>query len=602
VSFSIPTYGPGSPFFTGSFSDPRNVPYAINLDGRDYPIDLSEYRHNGVDRFRTGVITSGEPNDQLFDTQGAWWRYRFSWHQGSDQAVGDLDQEALPARFEASRGVDVWTKYQACLLPSTEEVLSVAATTVKMVTTDQFVYVSDGTAVKRSSDLTTWNSVTGLSGTVNDMCTDGISVYIATTVNMYTVGSASLAASTTTSATPQAFDNCNFVSNRLLAGTANVIAEVTTTTIDDIYTHFQAAFRWTVIFNVGSRIYVGGYAGNRSELYSLSSDDTGVLIRSAEATSFYSGEQLLDAISYGGSVILATSGGVRFAQLGGDGTLTYGPLLDDMGQSQCVAAEGRFVWFGWENFPGDGCGVGRLALDTFVDTLQPAYTSDVFTEAVTDNIEALARFNGKTLFAVSGNGVYATTDAGYVTSGYIDSGAMTFGTVEDKSLSEFRARFTELAASETVSVALTDEDDEAVASRTISTLNARQLTLDLQTEEVERVKVRMTLTGPGTSTPCLRQWRMRAYPVAPVTLEWLVPLIIQSQVVVNDSEGQVLSFDPWEEVAHIRQLHEDSQVVLYKEGDYSFRVRIDNFQLGAVEWRDGSDWMEVRCTVRLLTA
>lgn len=91
-------------------------------------------------------------------------------------------------------------------------------------------------------------------------------------------------------------------------------------------------------------------------------------------------------------------------------------------------------------------------------------------------------------------------------------------------------------------------------------------------------------------------------PIAPPVEEWLVPLIIRSQTVGNDSEGQILSLDPWKETAHLRNLWDTGRVVLYKEGNYPFRVRIDNFQIDAGEWRDGSDWFEVTCTVRLLSA
>ena len=80
-----------------------------------------------------------------------------------------------------------------------------------------------------------------------------------------------------------------------------------------------------------------------------------------------------------------------------------------------------------------------------------------------------------------------------------------------------------------------------------------------------------------------------------------MPLIIHSQVVVNDSEGQVLSMDPWAETARIRQNWQDQSIVLYKEGDYAFRVRIDTFQIDGAEWRDGSDYFELTCTVRLLS-
>jgi len=604
VSLSLPFLGPSPIFFDGEFSDVDVVPYTVNLDGRTYLVDLAEYRHNGIARFKEGVINSGEPNDQLYDTQGAWWRYRISWHQGADQDVADLDETGVPARFMGSRGIDVWEKYEICLLPDTEKVLDVTAAVIFMVATGDHVYVSDGAVVKRSANLSPWSNVTGLAGTVTGMTTDGTSVYIATTSNIYTVSPAGLGATATSSAGAPGggYDKVAFVSNRLMAGAGNVLYEIKTGAIDAVYTHFQPAFRWKAIFNVGSRIYVGGFAGNRSELYTTTTDASGALITSAEAASFFSGELIHDALSYGGQVILAISEGVRFATLSGDGTLQYGPLLDDMGSSRCLAAQGRFVWFGWDDFPDVGCGVGRLALDEFVNTLQPAYATDVFTEALTDQVVAAARFDNRTLFAVTGEGVFASTVVTYVDEGYLDSGDITFGTVEDKSLSTLRARYTELASGESVRVIVSDQDDVEVGAKTVSGLGSSELTLELQTEVVERARVRVELRGPHTSTPCLRQWRLRAYPIAPTTEEWLVPLVIRSQVVVNDSEGQILSMDPWEETAHIRELWEASTIVLYKEGDHSFRVRVDNFQIGAVEWRDGSDWLEVNCTVRLLTA
>src|SRR5690606_16986423 len=124
----------------------------------------------------------------------------------------------------------------------------------------------------------------------------------------------------------------------------------------------------------------------------------------------------------------------------GDGTLSYGPLIDVAGGSRCVAAEGRFAWFGWETLPHAGCGGGRVALDAFVDTLTPAYATDVFSEDEDDTITACCRFGGRTLFAVSREGVWATTTDGYVTNGYIDVGEVFFGTVEDKSIAEVRAK------------------------------------------------------------------------------------------------------------------------------------------------------------------
>jgi len=600
MSFSIPIYNSSTPFFTGSFADPRTIPYTVSLDGQDYAIDLEGYRHNGVTRFRNGVVTSNEINDGLLNPEGAWWRYRHTWHGGAGQEIDELDETSTADRFEASRGIDVWDKYKACLLPDTVNKLTVAASAIHMVATASYVYVSDGTGVKRSADLTTWISLTGLSGTVQGMCTDGTSVYIATTSDVYTSAS-TLAVSLTSTAGSASYDTIAFVANRLIVGNDNVIGELTTTTFDVIRTHFQAAFRWTVIFGVGSRIYMGGYSGNRSELYTSTTTDAGALALSSEAATFFSGELLQDALSYGGSVILGTSEGIRFAQLGGDATLTYGPLIDDFGGCTSFAAQGRFVWAGVDNFPDAGTGLVRLALDTFTAPLLPAYATDVFTEDNSGAIEAVARFGGDTIFAVSADEVYASDDTTYVTSGWIDSGDITFGTVEDKSVSQLRSQYTALAAAESITVAVTDEAGTSIGSRFDVSDGSTEMTLDLEGDDVNRCRVTFTLTGDGTTTPCLDQWRLRGYPVAPGVEEWLVPLIIHSRTVVNDSEGQTHDLDPWTETSRIRDNWQNQSIILYKEGDYAFRVRVDNFQIDSAEWRDGSDTLEVVCTVRLLS-
>lgn len=603
MSFTLPTFGPGLPFFTGDYALERPLPFTVTLDGRDYPVDLSKYRHNGLPKFRDGVTTSGEPSDNLFDSQGGWWRYRYSWHHGAGQDIADLEEDADVARFQASRGIDPWDKYQFCLLPATEQVLDVSASTIKMIATSSYVYVSDGTGVKRSADLTTWNAITGLSGTVNDMDTDGVNVYIATTAGVYTVAS-TVAASATSTAAPSkgGFDSVKFAGNRLIVSDGPDIGELGPTTLDVFYTHYQTAFRWTATFQVGARIYVGGFAGNRSELFSVTTTSLGALAISAEASSFFSGELLRAALSYGGAVILATSKGVRFATLAQDATLQYGALIEIAGNSRCVTAEGRFAWFGMEQFTDFGAGVGRLALDEFVAPLQPPYASDVFTEDFgNEEITAVVRFNGRTVFAVEGQAVYASIVDEYVEAGWLDTGEITFGTVEDKSMTALRVGYGALEAGELVRVTVADGVDVTLGTTADSTDDSVELELDLSGSEANRVKMHFELEGDGTSTPCVKYWRMRAYPIAPPVEEFLVPLIIQSNVLVNDGQGQTMSIDPWTATARIRDRWQEGTVVLYREGDHAWRVRIDNFQIDTVDWSDGSEWFEVVATVRLLT-
>jgi len=602
----LPFYGPSTPFFSGSFADPRSIPFTVNLDGMDLPIDLKQYRHNGIERYRNGVVTSDETNDALLNPEGAWWRYRFSWHRGAGQEIDELDEGAVAARYEQSRGVDPWTRYQLCLLKATEtKNKTLTAAAIKMVATGTLIYVSDGTSVQRCADLTagtpTWTTITGIAGTVTALATDGTDVFVGTTVDIYRVTPASAAASTFGS-TAQPVTALAVAGNRLIGADDNEIGEAKVAApLDVVYTHFQPGFKWTTIFGVGSRIYLGGYSGNRSEIYTTQVDTTtGALAIANEAATLASGELIYDALSYAGIVVIATSKGIRIAQPTGDGTLTYGPLIDDYGACYALTAEGRFVWGSVENFPGTGTGLVRVALDEFNDTLLPAYAPDVFTEATSGQITAVARFGGETVFTVASNAVYGESDS-YLMTGYLDSGDITFGTVEDKSISSVRVRYEGLAANESVRIDLSSRDGTAIGNKTDTVDGSEELTLDVVGNAIDRARVRITLNGDGTTTPCLTEWRMRAFPIAPGVEEWLVPLIIHSRVVVNDSEGQMLSLSPWEVTERLRSKWQSQDIVLYKEGDYSFRVRIDNFQIGTDDWRDGSDYFEMTCTVRLLS-
>jgi len=604
VSFTYPLHSLATPFYEGGIAASPTPPTSIGLGGIQYLIDLEQYRYQGLPAFRdAGAVQSAEPSDQMFDSQGSWWRYRISFHHGAGQEVADLDTEVSDRfRYWQSRGIDPFEKYRACLVKRTYQTLGVAADDIYMVATGTHVYVSDGAALKRSADLAAWVSITGLAGTIVGLTTDGTNVYVATNSGIYVVGAGTGATVFTTAVATTGYNNIAFVANRLLAGDGNRVVEVTSTALSNIYTHFQAAFRWTTIFNVGSRIYVGGYSGNRSELFSATTTDAGALVLAAEAASFFAGELLRNAISYGGSVVLATSEGVRFATLGSEGTLEYGPLIQDAGDTRALAAQGRFAWFGWETFPDSGCGVGRLALDQFTDTLQPAYATDVFTNDVNGDIMAIARFEDRTVFAVSGEGIYVSHPTEYVSEGWLDTGELYFGTVEDKSVTEARARVDPLQPYENVQIQVYDpEKSLLLASGSTNIDNEVGITVNAEGEIANRVTMRITLRGNGSSEPCLRHWRARAYPVAPGTEEWLVPLIIHSRVILGAGEGDVFSYDPWVEVERIKGYWRSKQVVLYQEGDHAFRVRVDNLQIGTAKWRDGGEWFEVTCTVRLLS-
>jgi hypothetical protein len=382
---------------------------------------------------------------------------------------------------------------------------------------------------------------------------------------------------------------------------ANVISEVGATgVLTTLETHYQAAFQWTTIFNLGSRIYIGGHAGSRSELYTVVTDETGTLVKGQEAAPLPDGELLGGAVAYGGSVMLLTSNGVRFAQIGADGTLTYGPLIDDVGNVRCGATDGRYAYIGWSAFQDSGAGVARMVLDAFVDVLQPAYASDVFTSTASDTITGVARLGGRTAFVKASDAVYVADTDAWVTTGYVQSGQIFFGTVEPKVLVEVEVTFDPLNSGESVEVLVRNEFGETVGSGSQAVLNETRLVVDLDGATTSWCDVKITLNGTGSSTPVVKRWRMRAYPVPPPVMQWLVPIINHQTVQVNDAEAQHMSQDPLTVRDRIVDLWSSKVQVVYREGARAYRVRVDSFELQPAKWTDDGLFFQGLLMVRLV--
>lgn len=604
MSFTITYTDPATPYYGGAIASISNPPSGVALDGVKYPIDLREYEAGGLPSLREGVVASSEPNDNLFDPTAGWWRYGYSWHHGAGQRVRDLGEDTDTARFYESLGIDPWTRFEACLLHDVEQVLAISDATPKITITATHIYVTDGSTLKRSADMSTWDTMLGTTGAINDITSDGVNAYVCTDTKIYecVVGSLTVNDITPTGVTNQ-FDYIHYASNFLLVSDGDILRDASGAALSTLWNHYQDGFRWTTAFSVGSRVYAGGYAGNRSQIFTTSTDDTGALALSAEAADFFANELLNDAISYGGQVLLATSRGVRYATLAQDGTLSYGPLIEAPGNVSSIFAEGEFAWFAWEDHPSGKAGVGRLSLSEFVDTLQPAYATDLYGDvSATADVTAVARFNNKTVYAVSADGLMAEDTTTFLTTGYIEIGDLYYGTVEDKSLMEFNIRVDTLAANESLNAILRNgETNTEVESGTVSTTGANGLVVDAEGAVVNRMTGRLTLNGDGTTSPCLRQWRGRAYPIVPSGEMWIVPLLIQSSVVIGDGEGQEQTLDPWTEVEALKEKRRSRQIVTYQEGNHAFRVRIENFKVEPKKWTDDGDWLEVTMKLTLIS-
>lgn len=586
------------PTETGEFSG--CVPETVTLDGFTFPVELSLWQSGAVDTFRDSVVATDQPNDTLFNAKGAWARYAYSWHHGCGQSLRDLDDTADPFRHLDSSQVQWWTKYALTLGHITSNARTVASATPVLCQSGIYVFLSDGTTLYRTPDLIIWTAMTAPGGSVQAMTTDGTDLYVATTTGVVKyVG---------TGTTPTAFgtpiatstENIAFCSGRLLCGQANVLKEIAAAgTLTTIKTHFQAAFRWTTIFNIGSRIYTGGYAGSRSEIHTLTVDSAGALVVSQEAAPLPMGEKLNFGLSYSGECVLCTSSGLRFAQISGDGTLTYGPLIADFGDVRCATADGRYVFAGWSSMSGRS-GVGRLVVDDEVAPLQPAYCTDVST-ATTGIVVGVARLNGLTCFALASSGAWVEQST-YETQGYLNSGKIVFGTVEEKALISLSASFSPLLAGQSIIVAVTDENGAMINSGVQNTLDASTLEVDLNGEQVKGASVKVTLLGSGANTPTFYHWRLRSYPISPPVLQWTLPLIAKSQVVVNTGEGHERGMRMEDVHLWVEDLYASRRMCVLRIATRNYLVRCNNFQWRPQSWDTAGEGPQGVLVVELIAA
>jgi len=602
-------------FFEGEFEFLVPMPGTISLDGMEFAINLEKYKHMSQETMRDGAVTSSDQSEQLFNANGAWSRYRYSWIHGAGQEFADLREDADPFRFLHSSRINPWNDYELELHHAADEismVTNVAGVGV-LCESGGYLFYGAGTMLWRNQTidtLSTWIpiSMPGPMGTITAMTTDGSDLYVAHTNGVdRVIGGSTTGVQFTTDITNNTH-SLAFVGNRLLAGMTRPDNVVVLNEIGNggvltlVKQHFQTGFRWTTLFNIGSRIYIGGVAGVRSELYSVATDSTGAIMQSVETAPLPAGELLRGGFPYAGVVLLLTNKGVRMAQPGGDGTLTYGPLITQGGDVLCATAEGQYAWVGWTQMTDGYSGCARIDLSTFVEPLLPAAAGEIRCGNVVGPVTSIARYNNRTAMALGSHGLWVESASQYEMTGTIDSGILTFGTVESKVLSEIKVDYEPLLLHEKIGVEIYDDLDALLGSFLIELEGSESFTYDLNAVQVRHCKVHIVLEGPGNSTPTLKQWRMRAYPVVPPVEQWIVPLRLSNRIVVNNAQGQVREISIEEGLDHILSCWRIKCPLTYRIGSRADRVRVDAFEFGSARWDDAKSFLNGELVVRLVKA
>ena len=580
-----------APLFTGGATN-LLVPHMwdVAIAGRGYMIDRKVLAQqplvSSIRATRAQSDGSTEPGEQSLNPDDLWRRSQSSFHLGAGQTYLDRD-DSLRSRYNTSKGIDPWTRGQVSLLKDTTQSLSSANTNLILMPAGSRLYVADGTALKYTTDLSSWTTVTGTSGsTITGLASDGYYVWIADGANVYVTNTGTGAASswTTTDA-----DLLGYVKNRLMYSDGNILGYVSnmaTPTLTALFTHNSTNFTWVGFAEGPNAIYAAGYVGDKSLIYRVSIVAEGTSLGAPTvAGELPDGEIVYSIGSYLGFIFLGTSAGARFCTADSNGNLTIGAVVSTANPVRCFEGQGEYVWFGNTNYDSTSTGLGRMSLRYFADTsaLKPAYASDLMVTAQA-NVLSVCTFSGRRVFSVSGTGVYAEHSTNLVSSGTLTTGRMNYGISEKKIPLFFDATFkTGFAGTVTIAYALDGSSTFTTAGTvTTSSEDTTTVTIDGTEDQADQIELQFTLARSGsdsTAGPTLLRHTVRSQPVPAMRRRITLPLLLAEKI--ETRAQRFTRMDVGFEFGALEALRITKQVVTVQVGEELYSAVLEDFDFVA---------------------
>jgi len=443
--------------------------YAIN-DSRPYIRQTAPFRKEQFDN-------QAEPGEQSLT--GWWIRSQMSFHSGTgikfyDPATTD---EVGHYRFADSKGVNVWTKGQVTLLKSCTSGHNTTGPIGSNLSVQQHLRsiqwsTSKGVLLHDEYDVDKIDSsgtvthfidyISGTDSPVYSICDDGITAYwITNTATKKTVYKKALTLTSSDSNTTM-FDEIGTISNaameyvkdRIILCADNKVYEFSgsaTAMPTPVFTHPVLTHVYTSVTASGPAIYISGYNGIQSTIQKFTLSTAGVmptLTSAVVAAELPVGEVVHKIYYYLGYMMIGTNKGIRVAAVSDqDGSINYGPLIVETTQP-CYdfAARDHYIWCatGVDGEPG----VIRIDLSNELETLRFAYANDIYFAGITGHQTTACAFIGDTnrlafttCNASSTDGAIYIEDAStLVTSGYLTTGNIRYGTLEPKNFKRLLGR------------------------------------------------------------------------------------------------------------------------------------------------------------------
>lgn len=602
------------------------VPFGIpvELAGHQYIVDLAGYRRRTLPALREQFDTANEPGEQSLSSEGLWRRSQSDWRAGEGQLHYD-DRDSLRNAFYQSSKVDVWDEGGIKLLKEPEAKVVNSSTSQHLLTESGYLYHAAGSTLAFTADATpaspTFTGVNIQAGqaaqTVQDITSDGGYIYAALGSNGVT--RTSLATTTASKISTYNATLIEYANGRLLVSNGRDITELTsisgsTSTATSIWEHPNAGFTFNAASGGNRGIYFAGRSGDRSEVYIIKVNESdGSLTTPVVVATLPIGEYVQSMGHYGAAMLLGTNKGFRLAAIQDDGSLVYGPRVDIANGVRCFAFEAEYAWFGWSGWPdveptGDVdphlTGLGRMNLSMLTEPLVPAYNTDLMvgSEGVPNTAAtlAVARFNGRTYFCISGDGLYGESGS-YEESGYLWSGWIRYGLTENKVVSQIDLRHEPLVG--TVVAELLTEDLEVTTVGTSSAGSSLSPIGGLRREVNigEAAMLKLTLTQGGvTQTPVLKRWTIRALPTPERIDEVILPIILRERMTFGEGDGQSYYYDTKAEFDYLQSFVGSGSILDYREGNTTYKVYLDRVEEQPDQWNSQRTFFNGVLVLRLL--
>lgn len=453
------------PAVTALYQNKDNV-FDVAVGGEPFFLAASDkypYHRETASYKRQQLDLTQAPGEQTFE--GWWLRSQSSWHLGAGiNYLEPLQGEDVIYRFNKSNGVDVWTPGKLSLLNDVDPKFSLSDKINLMGTIDgngiSNLFVSDDSTLTRIGPtgptgpiVNTTVNYGGTGSDISSLTQDGTNYYAANSTGIYT---GLLTGSGTGSKIWNTGSNkvtMNWVKQRLFAGIGRSLYELAGGSTPSspapvlpsvTYQHPNPNWTWTSITEGPTAIYASGYAGTSSAIYKLTITETGsgaggvpTLAQAVTAADFPDEEHVTSIGTYLGKyMMIGTNKGIRVGVIDTAGNIAYGGLTYAQNNNNHVtgfAFRDRFAYATVTNDIDGKSGLIRIDLSApNSDGLYP-WANDL-SAGVSGDCRGVAYMGetGRLAFTVAGSSVYLENLDRKVASGYLDTGAMRFNTMEKK--------------------------------------------------------------------------------------------------------------------------------------------------------------------------